>query len=225
MFNVIKHICVTQWNIKNGGSKVSELDDLKRELRKVKDINQNLMDVLEEKDKEEKIKKNLNFVQLYKQHLKDLRKLTQADKNALTVLLIMVEKMNKQNALVISQANLMKITGKSRTSIHNAIKALKKHKFIEVIKIGTSNAYVVNSNVFWQNQHDKKEMYAVFDATVYASMDEQEEEYQEDWKGIKLKSVPILNEEIALDEKGKKYALNAKTKELTEIKDEEENNG
>lgn len=178
---------------------MDEIEDLKAELAKYKNINNNLLNVLEERDQEEKKKKNLNFVQLYKQHLKDLRKLTQSDKNALTILLIMVEKMNKQNALIISQANLMKITGKSRTTIHNAIAALKKHHFLEVIKIGTSNAYVVNSNVFWQNQHDKKELYAVFDATVYASMDEQEEEYKENWKGIKLKSVPILNNEIPVE--------------------------
>ena len=34
--------------------------------------------------------KNFNFVQLYKEHLKDLRALAQQDKNALTLLLIMI---------------------------------------------------------------------------------------------------------------------------------------
>ena len=177
---------------------MDNIDDLKKELRKYKNLNENLMDYVKDREQEEKTKKNLNFVQLYREHLKDLRRLTQDDKNALTILLIMVEKMNKQNALVISQSNLMKITGKSRTSIHNAIKALKKNKFVEVIKVGTANAYVVNANVFWQDNHDKKGKTAVFNATVVASMDEQEEEYKENWKGIKLKSVPILKDELPI---------------------------
>ena len=183
---------------------MDNIDDLKKELRKYKNLNENLMDYVKDREQEEKTKKNLNFVQLYREHLKDLRRLTQDDKNALTILLIMVEKMNKQNALVISQSNLMKITGKSRTSIHNAIKALKKNKFVEVIKVGTANAYVVNANVFWQDNHDKKGKTAVFNATVVASMDEQEEEYKENWKGIKLKSVPILKDELPIlnDKKG-----------------------
>ena len=122
------------------------------------------------KEQEEITKKNFNFFQLYKEHLKDLRALAQQDKNALTLLLIMVEKMNKQNALAISQSNLMKITGKKRTSVHNAIKALKQHNFIEVVKIGTANAYKVNSNVFWQDANRRKDKFAVFDATVVVSM-------------------------------------------------------
>ena len=42
------------------------------------------------KEQEEITKKNFNFFQLYKEHLKDLRALAQQDKNALTLLLIMV---------------------------------------------------------------------------------------------------------------------------------------
>lgn len=177
---------------------MSEIDELKAELRKYKDLNNNLLDHIQEVEQENKVKKNLNFVQLYKQHLMDLRRLTNKDSNALTILLIMVEKMNKQNALVISQKNLEKITGKSRTTVHRAIKVLKEERFIDVIKIGTANAYVVNANVFWQDDHDRKTKFAIFDATVVASIDEQEKGYEENWKGIKLKSVPILKDEIPL---------------------------
>lgn len=135
---------------------MDKIEDLQRELRKYKDLNNNLMDHIQEREQEEKTKKNLNFVQLYKQHLMDLRRLTNKDSNALSILLIMVEKMNKQNALIISQKNLEKITGKSRTTVHRAIKVLREEQFIEVIKVGTANAYVVNANVFWQDDHSKK---------------------------------------------------------------------
>lgn len=178
---------------------MDEITKLKEELAKYKSLNNNLLDHIQEKEQEEKVKKNLNFVQLYKQHLMDLRRLTNRDSNALSILLIMVEKMNKQNALVISQKNLEKITGKSRTTVHRAIKVLREENFIEVIKIGTANAYVVNANVFWQDDHSKKSKFAIFDATVVASLDEQDKQYQENWKGIKLKSVPILQNEIPIE--------------------------
>lgn len=178
---------------------MDKIEDLQRELRKYKDLNNNLMDHIQERDQEEKTKKNLNFVQLYKQHLMDLRRLTNKDSNALSILLIMVEKMNKQNALVISQKNLEKITGKSRTTVHRAIKVLREEQFIEIIKIGTANAYVVNANVFWQDDHSKKTKFAIFDATVVASLEEQDKQYKENWDGIKLKSVPILQSEIPIE--------------------------
>ncbi len=178
---------------------MDKIEDLQRELRKYKDLNNNLMDHIQEREQEEKTKKNLNFVQLYKQHLMDLRRLTNKDSNALSILLIMVEKMNKQNALIISQKNLEKITGKSRTTVHRAIKVLREEQFIEVIKVGTANAYVVNANVFWQDDHSKKTKFAIFDATVVASLDEQDKQYKENWEGIKLKSVPILQSEIPIE--------------------------
>lgn len=199
---------------------MDDMNEMKKEIRKLKDLNNNLMDHINEVEQEKKFKKNLNFVQLYKQHLMDLRRLTSKDSNALTILLIMVEKMNKQNALVISQRNLEKITGKSRTTVHRAIKVLREERFIEVIKIGTANAYVVNANVFWQDDHEKKNKFAIFDATVVASLDEQDQEYQENWDGIKIKSIPVLNDEIPLN-KGKKYLLNGLTKEIKEIKEDE----
>ena len=82
--------------------------------------------------------------------------------------------------------------------MHNTIKTLKQHKFVEVVKIGKANAYMVNSNVFSKDVNRKKEKFAVFDATVVASMSEQDKKYQENWKGIKLKNVPIMKKDECL---------------------------
>jgi hypothetical protein len=188
-----------------------DVNKLKQELARYKTLNHNLQDALSTRNEEEYDTKNANFVQLYKNHLKDLRRLTQDDKNALTILLLMVEKMNNQNAIVISQANMMKITKKSRSSVSNAIKALKKHKYVQIVKIGTSNAYVVNAAVFWQDDKDKKGHSAIFNATVVASLDEQEDQYIENWRGIKLKALPILKDELISEAPDQKTT----TKKLT----------
>lgn len=172
--------------------KDQELAELKRQLT---EANTTIGNLLDDQKRESIEQKNYNFVQLYKNHLKSLRRLTNADSNALTVLLIMVEKMNKQNALVISQQNLMKITGKSRSTIVRAVSTLKEHQFVSVIKVGSANAYVVNADVFWRDSNIKKEKFAIFDAAVYATMDEQEPDYIENWKGIKLKPIPVMHDE------------------------------
>jgi len=169
-----------------------EIERLRKELARTKQLNQNLSDLREREEIEEKRKKNLNFVQLYKKELMELRALNAKDPNALTILLIMVEKMNKQNALMISQNNLIKILKKSRPTVSRAIAALKESKFLDVIKVGTANAYIINSNVFWQDNALLKDKAAIFTATVIASGDEQDKKYFENWENVKLKQLPLL---------------------------------
>lgn len=169
-----------------------EIERLRKELARTKQLNQNLSDLREKEEIEEKRKKNLNFVQLYKKELMELRALNAKDPNALTILLIMVEKMNKQNALMISQKNLIKILKKSKPTVSRAIAALKESKFLDVIKVGTANAYIINSNVFWQDNALLKDKAAIFTATVIASGEEQDKKYFEDWENVKLKQLPLL---------------------------------
>lgn len=172
---------------------MTEEEKLRKELTKARELNSKLVDKLKEHEAEEKLKKNQNFVQLYKKELLELRALTAKDPTAMGLLLMLVEKMNKQNAIVMSQKTMMKITGKSQPTITRGIKTLKDSKFIQIVKIGTANAYVINSKVFWQSGVNGK--YATFNATVVASGDEQEKNYIENWEGVKLKHVPLFNEE------------------------------
>lgn len=172
---------------------MSEEEKLRQELTKARELNSRLVDKLKEQEAEEKAKKNQNFVQLYRQELLELRALTTKDPNAMSLLLVLVEKMNKQNAIVMSQKTMMQITGKSRPTVARAIKTLKDTRFLQVVKIGSANAYIINSKVFWQSGVNGK--YATFNATVVASGKEQEKNYIENWEGVKLKHVPLLHEE------------------------------
>lgn len=69
---------------------------------------------------------------------------------------------------------------------------LREAKFINIIKVGTANAYVVNSNVFWSTDNAIKDKFALFTATVVACGEEQDDDF-EDWKDVKLKKIPIFH--------------------------------
>lgn len=169
-------------------------DVLQQELSKARALNSKLVDRINELEAEERLRKNQNFVQLYKQELKELRALNAKDPTAMSLLLMLVEKMNKQNAIVMSQKTMMKITGKSRPTISRAVKTLRDTNFMQVIKVGSANAYVINSRVFWQTVSNSK--FSVFSATVIASEDEQNSGFIEDWDGVELKQVPLFQERV-----------------------------
>ena len=170
------------------------MTDLKEDTRSVDELrnaNARLLSLLEEKDKELSQKKNLDFVQLYKKELKQLRSLVKLNPTAAQILLVFVEKMNKQNAVIMSYKTLEQITKKKRNTCSKAIKDLREAKFINIIKVGNANAYVVNSNVFWSTDNQIKEKFAIFTATVVACGADQDEDF-EDWSNVKLKKIPII---------------------------------
>jgi hypothetical protein len=162
-----------------------------RDLQSLRDANARLLSLLEEKDKELNQKKNLDFVQLYKKELKQLRGLVKLNPTAAQILLVFVEKMNKQNAVIMSYKTLEQITKKKRNTCSKAIKDLKESNFINVIKVGNANAYVINSNVFWSTDNSSKEKFSMFTATVVACGSDQDDDF-EDWSNVKLKQIPII---------------------------------
>ena len=163
-----------------------------KEIETLRNANARLLSLLEEKDAEDFKKKNFDFVQLYKKELKQLRALVKLNPTAAQILLIFVEKMNKQNAIIMSFKTMEKITKKTRQTCSKAVRDLREAKFINIIKVGTANAYVVNSNVFWSTDNAIKDKFALFTATVVACGEEQDDDF-EDWKDIKLKKIPIFH--------------------------------
>ena len=152
-------------------------------------------ELAEQQEAEDRAKKNFNFVQIEKRALRELRGLIERSPTAAKVITLMAEKMNRQNALVCSYDTLSKITGLSRATLARAVKVLAEEHWIQVVKVGTANAYVINSKVFWQSYGDKK--MTVFHAAIIASSDEQEKPV-EDWDKVQLKHFPFLqhNEEL-----------------------------
>lgn len=131
---------------------------------------------------------------------KNLRALQIANPSASLVFSVIRENMQiGTNAVAISNTALCKIIGKSRATVTRAIKHLADHNYVDIVKIGTTNTYVVNEQVAFAGSAGQRK--AVFSATVVAHECEQEE----GWDQVKkLKAVPVIYEDerviLGLDE-------------------------
>ncbi|MFM9587306.1 hypothetical protein, partial [Streptomyces caniscabiei] len=75
---------------------------------------------------------------------------------ALDLLMVLAQSMDKQNAVMISFKAMQQILGKSRPTLDRAVRLLREDNWIQVVKVGTANAYVLNSAVFWTDRGDKR---------------------------------------------------------------------
>ena len=119
---------------------------------------------------------------------KNLRSLQRENPGAALVFSVLREHMQiGTNAVTISNPALAKILGKSPRTIARATKHLVDHAFVQVIKTGNTNCYVVNEQVACAGSPGQRK--AVFSTTVVAHECEQDE----GWAEVKkLKSVPII---------------------------------
>ena len=88
----------------------------------------------------------------------------------------LVANMGNQNAVVVSQKTLARITGRSVETVKRAIRDLVAEQWISVVKLngpGTVNAYVVNDRVAWGQRRDQLNL-SVFSATVVADYADQD---------------------------------------------------
>lgn len=136
-----------------------------------------------------------DFLQVTRGYLRDMRELAKRSPAAHQVLWLLAERMNKTNAVVISQKTMGQILGYSRATLNRATTLLKNECWVQVITTGTSNAYIVNSKVLWRDHGGKR--YASFFAEVVVSEEEQLHPI-EHWDGVELRNLPILtaNEQV-----------------------------
>ncbi len=118
---------------------------------------------------------NNNFVQFYKDSLDFVIEATRENPTALRVFFWLVQHMDTRNALVISQQALADMLDLGRTTIHVCTVYLKEKKALTVFKSGNTNVYALNSQIVWQDSAEAKR-YAHFDAKVYLTEKEQEDE-------------------------------------------------
>ena len=69
--------------------------------------------------------------------------------------------MDQENALIVSQETLSEYFGISKRTIIRQLNVLKEKGFIEIIKSGTANVYLVNANIAWTSYANKKRVCAV----------------------------------------------------------------
>lgn len=120
---------------------------------------------------------------------------------ALSVLHFMVYKLSRgTNGLVISAATLAKQMGISQRTVQNTIVILRDCKFVQVLKSGNVNVYIINSRVAWQGERGAR--YAAFNAQILVDEGEQAQPVDDLIRQAdEMLQVPVMhfNEEIQLD--------------------------
>lgn len=132
----------------------------------------------------------LGWLQMEKKTAGEFQKLTMKSPTAMASLMLMVTRMSRTNALVMSQQAMADELGVTRKSINAAVALLEKNRFINVVKSGTTPIYTVNTAVAWQGQRGAR--FAHFHASIYAVESEQERDL--DAPQEPLKPVPVLHE-------------------------------
>lgn len=115
------------------------------------------------------------WVQVDRAALERWSLLTMNNPRAAAVMQVMVSRMQRNNALVTSQATLASYAGCSIATLKRALSVLREQGWLDVQRIGptgTACAYIVNSRVAWSGPRDGIR-YAMFDATVLVSDVEQ----------------------------------------------------
>jgi len=154
----------------------------------------NKVEKFEQEKKDSELKalkaKNLDFVQLNRSSLRNIGELINKNKLSVELLFMFAQVMDKQNSIIMSFKTMETIVNRGRNSLSKAIKVLKDDKWIQVVKIGTSNAYVLNSSVFWTDKGSNRYR-AEFTAKVLTNLDEQNKDLRKN-KDMKLKKIPTL---------------------------------
>lgn len=123
---------------------------------------------------------------------KNLRELQVGNPTASLIFSVLREYMQiGSNAVTISTNVLCKLLNKSRSTVSRAVAHLSEKNFVQVVKTGTANTYIVNERIAFSGKKGQRK--AVFSATVVAHECEQESSALEDIR--KLKKVPVVDDD------------------------------
>lgn len=113
------------------------------------------------------------WAQLNKKNIIHLIKASQENPSAMSVLLFFIEHADRMNALVVSYKALQEFLEVSQATIARSIKYLRDKGFVYVYKSGSSNVYVLNSDLVWSNSGNKVK-YCKFPVTIMLTASEQD---------------------------------------------------
>jgi predicted nucleotide-binding protein (sugar kinase/HSP70/actin superfamily) len=149
-----------------------------------------MSDLLDAERATKRLPKNMDFVQVSRSEMRSIAELGGKSPLALDLLMIFTQAMDKQNAVMMSYETMECISKKSRRQLSRAVNILKNDNWIQVIKIGTANAYVLNTAVFWTDKGNKRHL-GSFTAKVITTLEEQEKDLRVS-PNVKLKRIPLL---------------------------------
>lgn len=124
-----------------------------------------------EQERQEQAQRNSDFVQIYRENMPELRWLMSNHNFPTALLFFIIEHMDNRNALACSYAVFEDYFSKSRMTIYRGLKVLEENGFIDVLKMGTSNVYLVNQDLAWTDRKDMKK-FAKYDGKILVSRKE-----------------------------------------------------
>lgn len=146
-------------------------------------------------------KDHRDFTMLTRGYIRDIRLLSKRNPAAFQVLLYLAERMTRANAVVMSAEALGDAVGYSRSTIHRAVTLLESEQWLQVLKSGNTNAYIINSRVLWRDHTGKR--FSSFFAEVIISENEQGRSVEEiDAQADRLRNVPIVEDGMMLLDDG-----------------------
>jgi hypothetical protein len=129
-------------------------------------------------DKEGVVKKGNNqFFQFYKHNFKIMQQIVKDNPNAMRLFFWLVDNMDSNNSIVVSQDTLAKYLDCSRSSVINWANYLREKQVIEILKTGGSNVYAINADIVWCDLAENKR-FAKFEAKVFIDYEEQDDIYK-----------------------------------------------
>lgn len=165
--------------------------ELAKELSRTRDLLSKAMDTLDAERKAVISAKNRvsgGYYMMTRRAEKNLRALQQANPAASLVFSVIRENMQiGSNAVTVSNSALCKIIGRSRATVTRAIKHLSDHNYVQIVKTGNVNTYIVNEQIAFSGTVGQRK--AVFSATIIAHECEQESGFD---AVKKLKAVPMI---------------------------------
>ena len=159
-----------------------------------------MSDLLDAEKAAKRLPKNMDFVQVSRADMRAIAELGAKNSIALKLLMTFAQTMDRQNAVMISFKAMEEIMGKSRPTLDRAIRLLKEDNWLQVVKVGTANAYVLNSAVFWTDSNDKRSM-TNFTARIVTTLNEQDMDLRKN-RNVRLKRTPTIvpnGERVILD--------------------------
>jgi DNA-binding transcriptional regulator YdaS (Cro superfamily) len=132
-----------------------------------------------EAEARERAKKNDNFYMVFKDHAEKLRELIKVSPPAAQIFMFLAEQADRTNAVVASGKALAAHLQISEATVSRAIKLLtartdEKEPYLEVIKSGGSNVFILNPDIVWSAWKTGKNSCLFGNAKVLVSTNEQD---------------------------------------------------
>lgn len=115
-----------------------------------------------------------SFVQIERSALLPWEKLIATDAVAARLMMRLLGKMNRRNAIVISQTTLAKLLNVGLRTVQRSIRVLRESQWLQQVRVGNMVVLVVNHSVAWSDSRELRGKFSSFEALVVADADEQD---------------------------------------------------